>query len=91
MAHDSISDEELAELMTKLDALELTATQRAFLTNLLKIAWDYVGSHGSLDAEFGGSFEPGEVAAIMAYRESPQHASITRSVGASSITRTVGS
>jgi hypothetical protein len=88
MPHE-ISQEELDELNTKLNALDLSDAQRALLNAVLQIAWDCVGSHASLDAEFNGSFEPGEAASIMAYQHSAHHDSITRSVGPSSITRAV--
>jgi hypothetical protein len=62
-----ISNEELEELCAKLAALELSDDQRLLLDKVMKIAWDFVGSKGDLDAQFDGCFEPGEAALIMAY------------------------
>jgi hypothetical protein len=81
---------EIEQLCAKLAALELSEDQRALLDGILAIAWDYVGSHGTLEAEFNGCFEPDEAALILAYQSAPQSNSITRSLGGSSITRSVG-
>jgi hypothetical protein len=86
----SITNEELEELCAKLDALDLSETQRSFLDNVLKIAWDCVGSHASLDEEFDGCFEPGEAALIMQYQDSTSDTSITKKIGENSnITRKI--
>jgi hypothetical protein len=85
----SISTQELEELCAKLAELELSDDQRLLLDNVLKIAWDFVGSHSSLDAQFDGCFEPDEAGAIMAYQSAPSSNSITRATGGSSITRAV--
>ena len=83
-----ITDQELEDLRAKLEALALSENQRAFLNSVLKIAWDCVGSHGSLDEQFDGSFAPGEAALIMEYQDSPAEQSITKKIGeSSSITR----
>lgn len=88
-----ISNQELEELCATLAALELSDDQRLLLDNVMKIAWDFVGSHGDLDAQFDGCFEPGEAAEIMAYHSATPNSSITRSItratGTASITRAV--
>lgn len=85
---------ELEELHAKLAALDLSDDQRLLLDAVLRLAWDFVGSRGSLDAEFDGSFEPGEAELIMAYHSAAPTNSITRSITqeggtTSSITRAV--
>lgn len=61
----SISKNELRELCTKLEALELSEGQRRLLDSIVKIAWAVVYEGEFLDAQFDDSFEPGEAAAIM--------------------------
>jgi hypothetical protein len=89
----SISNQELEELCAKLAALELSDDQRLLLDSALKIAWDFVGAEGSLDAEFDGCFEPDEAEMIMAYHGVTPTSSITKSItrapGTTSITRAV--
>jgi hypothetical protein len=90
----SISDQELEQLCAKLAGLELSDDQRRLLDAVLQIAWDFVSSHSSLDAQFDGCFEPDEAELIMAYLGADEATSTTKSVTKSitkSITKASGS
>jgi hypothetical protein len=65
----AINKEELRELCAKLDALRLSVAQRQLLNEIVKAAWTTVKQGESLDAQFDGSFEPGEARAIMTGEE----------------------
>jgi hypothetical protein len=89
----SIDQSALDDLQGKLAALDLTAEQRSFLDAIQKIAWDLACAQTSVDAEFDGSFAPGEAEMIMAYHGATSANSITRSItgpsSTTSITRAV--
>jgi hypothetical protein len=80
-AQNQPTDDDLTDLYAKLNALDLSAVQRELLNTIVSIAWDVTREDESLDAQFAGSFEPGQAGVMMHYYDTASTSLISRAVG----------